>query len=547
MSAVMEKTAMQNNDWWKGGVIYQIYPRSFMDSNGDGIGDLPGITEKLDYVASLGVDGIWLSPFFTSPMKDFGYDVSDYRDVDPLFGTLDDFRALVAKAHDLGLRVTIDQVLSHTAEEHPWFRESRQSRDNAKADWYVWADPKPDGTPPNNWLSIFGGSAWTFDSRRQQYYLHNFLTSQPDLNFHNPDVRQAQLDNMRFWLDLGVDGFRLDTVNFYFHNAALTDNPPVPQGGAKTLGAPATNPYTWQQHVHDLSQPENLLFLQDLRRLLDEYPGATSVGEIGDDHPLERMAEYTSGNDKLHMAYTFDLLNTPRSPAYIREVIERFRRIAGDAWPCWALSNHDVVRSATRWGAEKGVEEGPDYPKVILAMQMALRGSVCLYQGEELGLPEAEVPFERIQDPYGIPFWPEFKGRDGCRTPMVWQQAPQGGFSEVEPWLPVDERHLPLSVAQQEADKGSMLQAMRRFICWRREQPALLKGDLELLQDTGDMLCWIRRTPEQTLLVAINLTSVELTQPYNGPVKLLDGHGFNGTLINEQIVLPPYQALFAEI
>ncbi|WP_409526551.1 alpha-amylase family glycosyl hydrolase [Nitrincola sp. MINF-07-Sa-05] len=538
---------MQNNDWWKGGVIYQIYPRSFMDSNGDGIGDLPGITAKLDYVASLGVDGIWLSPFFTSPMKDFGYDVSDYRGVDPLFGTLDDFRALVAKAHELGLRVTIDQVLSHTADVHPWFRESRQNRDNAKADWYVWADPKPDGTPPNNWLSIFGGSAWTFDSRRQQYYLHNFLTSQPDLNFHNPDVRQAQLDNMRFWLDLGVNGFRLDTVNFYFHNAALTDNPPVPQGGAKTLGAPATNPYTWQRHVHDLSQPENLLFLQDIRRLLDEYPGATSVGEIGDDNPLERMAEYTSGNDKLHMAYTFDLLNTPRSPEYIREVIERFRSIAGDAWPCWALSNHDVVRSATRWGAEKGAEEGADYAKVILAMQMALRGSVCLYQGEELGLPEAEVPFERIQDPYGIPFWPEFKGRDGCRTPMVWQQAPQGGFSEVEPWLPVDERHLALSVAQQEASEDSMLQAMRRFICWRREQPALLKGDLELLQNTGEMLCWIRRTPEQALLVAINLTSSELTQPYTGPVTLLQGHGFSGTVVNEQIVLPPYQALFAEI
>ncbi len=234
---------MQDNMmWWRGGVIYQIYPRSFLDSRGDGVGDLNGITEKLDYVASLNVDGIWLSPFFTSPMLDFGYDVSDYRDVDPMFGTLEDFKALLEKAHSLGLKVMIDQVISHTSDQHPWFQESRQDRTNPKADWFVWADPKPDGTPPNNWLSIFGGSAWTFDSRRQQYYLHNFLTSQPDVNFHNPEARQAQLDNMRFWLDLGVDGFRLDTVNFYFHDAELRDNPPVPKGEAQNPGRPGSKP-----------------------------------------------------------------------------------------------------------------------------------------------------------------------------------------------------------------------------------------------------------------------------------------------------------------
>lgn len=332
--------------WWRGGVIYQIYPRSFMDSRGDGIGDLPGVTEKLDYVASLNVDGIWLSPFFTSPMLDFGYDISNYRDVDPMFGTLDDFKALLAKAHRLGLKVMIDQVISHTSDQHAWFQESRQDRTNPKADWFVWADPKPDGTPPNNWLSIFGGPAWTFEPRRQQYYMHNFLTSQPDVNFHNPEARQAQLDNMRFWLELGVDGFRLDTVNFFFHDKELRNNPPVPKGEAKTLGAPDSNPYTWQRHVYDLSRPENLDFLKDLRALMDEYPGTTTVGEIGDDNPLERMAEYTAGGDKLHMAYTFDLLNKPHSAAYLREVIERFQRLAGDAWPCWATSNHDVERSA---------------------------------------------------------------------------------------------------------------------------------------------------------------------------------------------------------
>lgn len=535
---------LTNQEWWKGGVIYQIYPRSFMDSKGDGIGDLPGITSKLEYVASLGVDGIWLSPFFTSPMKDFGYDVSDYRNVDPMFGSLDDFKALIEKAHALGLRVTIDQVISHTSDAHPWFTESRKNKDNSKADWYVWADPKPDGTPPNNWLSIFGGSAWTFESRRQQYYLHNFLTSQPDLNFHNPDVQQAQLDNMRFWLDLGVDGFRLDTVNFYFHDLQLRDNPPLPAGAAKTYGAPATNPYTWQRHVYDLSQPENLDFLKALRALLDEYPGTTTVGEIGDDHPLERMAEYCSGGDKLHMAYTFDLLNKPNSAEHIRSVIQNFNAMAQEAWPCWALSNHDVVRSATRWGEN----EGPGYPRVALAMLMSLRGSVCLYQGEELGLPEAEVPFERIQDPYGLPFWPEFKGRDGCRTPMVWTSGEQGGFSSNEPWLPVDPAHLPYAVAEQDSDTSSMLNAVRRFIHWRQQQPALKRGALELLDAPSGLLSWIRNDESQTLLAVFNMTGQ--TQHYSLPctVKIaLDGHGFESLLQDQVLELPPYQAFFAEI
>ncbi len=533
---------MQDNlTWWRGGVIYQIYPRSFMDSNADGIGDLAGITETLDYVAGLNVDGIWLSPFFTSPMLDFGYDVSDYRDVDPMFGTLEDFRALLAKAHALGLKVMIDQVISHSSDQHPWFQESRADRTNAKADWYVWADPKPDGTPPNNWLSIFGGPAWTFDSRRRQYYLHNFLTSQPDLNFHNPDVRQAQLDNMRFWLELGVDGFRLDTVNFYFHDAALTDNPPVPAGSPKTLGAPDANPYTWQRHVHDISRPENLNFLRELRTLMDEFPGTTTVGEIGDDNPLERMAEYTAGGDKLHMAYTFDLLNAPHSPAYIREVIERFQHLAGDAWPCWATSNHDVERSASRWGAD---EDPVAYPKVMLAMLFSLRGSVCLYQGEELGLPEAEVPFERIQDPYGKVLWPEFKGRDGCRTPMPWRQAPQGGFSPVEPWLPVEERHLPLAVENQQADPGSPLAATRTLLAFRAAHPVLVDGDLTLVDVGEELLGFVRESAQERLLCLFNLGGRTLSTMLPQPGIPLQGHGFVSALDGDTLTLPPYQAAF---
>lgn len=536
----------QSQPWWKGGIVYQIYPRSFLDSNGDGIGDLRGVTEKLPYVASLGVDAIWLSPFFTSPMKDFGYDVSDYRGVDPIFGTMEDYRALVAEAHRLGLKVIIDQVLSHTAENHPWFEESRSSRDNAKADWFVWADPRPDGTPPNNWLSIFGGSAWAWDSRRGQYYLHNFLASQPDLNFHNPAVRQAQLDNMRFWLELGADGFRLDTVNFYYHSRGLENNPAVPAGENKTFVAKGVNPYTYQRHVYDLSQPENLAFLEDLRALMDEFPDTTLVGEIGDDRPLERMAEYTQGDHRLHMAYSFDLLSDQHGPDWIRDVVRRFQHGLGNGWACWALSNHDVVRVVSRWG--DGVTDPRAYARVLMALLLSLRGSVSMYQGEELGLPEAWVPFEALQDPYGVEFWPEFKGRDGCRTPMPWTPEAKGGFTTGEPWLPVDRTHLELSVQSQEDDPDSTLNATRRLIRWRQQQPALVQGELELIENTGDALCWVRQGEGQSLLVALNVTSRE--QRFAVPrdiARPATGHGFTGYVEGGELVLPPYQAFFAEL
>lgn len=536
----------QSQPWWKGGIIYQIYPRSFMDSSGDGVGDLRGATSRLPYVASLGVDAIWLSPFFLSPMKDFGYDVSDYRAVDPLFGTMDDFKALVTEAHRLGLRVVIDQVLSHTSDQHPWFTESRENRTNPKADWFVWADPKPDGTPPNNWLSIFGGSAWAWDTRRGQYYLHNFLTSQPDLNFHNAEMRQAQLDNMRFWLDLGVDGFRLDTVNFYYHNQSLADNPAVPVGESKTFVAKGVNPYTYQRHVNDLSQPENIGFLNDMRALMDEYPETTLVGEIGDDKPLERMAEYTAGDDRLHMAYSFDLLNDQFGPSYIRDVVRRYEEGLGDGWPCWALSNHDVVRVVSRWSL--GHEDAQAYPPILMALLLSLRGSVSIYQGEELGLPEADVPFESLQDPYGISFWPEFRGRDGCRTPMIWEPEALGGFTTGLPWLPIDEPHLEYAVSVQEPNEHSILNRIRNLIRWRQEQPALCMGELELVEGSGEILCWIRRHPDQTLVVAINITGETQTMPWTQPVKSeLSGHGFSGRLADGQIELPPYQAFYAEL
>jgi len=535
----------QNLNWWKGGIIYQIYPRSFMDSRSDGIGDLKGITMKLEYVSSLGVDAIWLSPFFKSPMKDFGYDVSDYRDIDPMFGNLDDFKALIQEAHRLDIKVMIDQVISHSSEEHPWFKESRKSRDNPKSDWYVWADAKEDGTPPNNWLSIFGGSSWQWDTRREQYYLHNFLVSQPDLNFHNPDVRQAHLDNMRFWLELGVDGFRLDTVNLYYHDAQLRDNPAWPKDEPLINGVHSSNPYARQRHLHDLSRPENIGFLQDMRKLMDQYPGTTLVGEIGVDsyNPLERMAEYTSGGDKLHMAYTFDLLAKEHGANYVRKVMQEFRAKAGDAWPCWALSNHDVTRSASRWG-----KDAAKFPAVSVAMLMSLRGSVCLYQGEELGLPEAEVPFASLQDPYGITFWPEYKGRDGCRTPMPWTDSDNGGFSLVKPWLPVDARHLPLSVSEQEYNKGSTLRSVRQFVKWRKHQPALIEGEMEIIEGTGEALVFKRVCRSQNLLVAINMTAESIYIPFQEEIaKVHTEHGFTGRFVDNQIELPPYQALYADL
>ncbi|MBU3030945.1 alpha-amylase family glycosyl hydrolase [Paracoccus marinaquae] len=489
------------NDWWRGAVIYQIYPRSFQDTTGDGIGDLAGITQRLPHVASLGVDAIWISPFFTSPMKDYGYDVSDYRGIDPLFGTMEDFDRLIGRAHELGLKVLIDLVMSHTSDQHEWFRESRASRDNARADWYVWADPKPDGTPPTNWLSIFGGPAWQWDARREQYYLHNFLTSQPDLNFHNREVQDALLDMAGFWLDRGVDGFRLDTINFYFHDARLRDNPPLPPERRKADTAPAVNPYNHQSHRYDKSQPENLAFLERFAAALKPR-GAVVVGEIGDsERGLELLEEYTGVPGRVQMSYVFDFLSgDDLSADRIVQVFADMQAVAPNSWPCWAMSNHDVVRHVSRWNLSD--EAARAYATVLICM----RGSVCLYQGEELGLPEADLQFEDLRDPYGIEFWPEFKGRDGCRTPMVWDGSENGGFSTGKPWLPVPEAHLPRSVAAQDAEAQSLLHHYRRAIGLRRDYPTLRSGSMTGIGAEGAVLSFRRADDRQSLSIRANLS-----------------------------------------
>lgn len=526
--------------WWQEAVFYQIYPRSFADSNGDGVGDLAGVTARLDYVRDLGVDAIWLSPFQQSPQDDFGYDVSDYRAVDPLFGTLADFDTLLAAAHARGLRVIMDQVISHTSDRHAWFAQSRLDRANPRADWYVWADPKPDGTPPNNWLSVFGGPAWQWEARREQYYLHNFLTSQPDLNLHNPATLDAVLAELAFWLDRGVDGFRLDTANFYLHDKQLRDNPPRPVAERGLKEIPSSNPYGWQLHHYDRSRPENLDVLRALRRLTDRYPERMMVGEIACDLGVVRIAEYCASPDLLHTGYSFDLLGGRLSAAHIRCAVELFFAQPGQGWPAWAMSNHDVTRVVTRWG-----DGSAPCAKLLLALLLCLPGTPFVYQGEELGLPEAEVPREDLRDPYGIAFWPEFKGRDGCRTPMPWSR--EDGLSNVRPWLPIPQAHLSRAVSAQTGDADSVLAFARAFLAFRRAHPALRRGTARFLDAPEPVLAFERNTDGERLLCVFNLgprpaawnCSLSAERVLESP---LTGHFAQG-----EAQLPPWSGLVAAL
>ncbi|WCL54279.1 alpha-glucosidase family protein [Gimibacter soli] len=486
--------------WWKGAVIYQIYPRSFADSNGDGIGDLKGITAHLDHVAALGVDGVWISPFFKSPMKDFGYDVADYCDVDPIFGTLADFDALLARAHALGLKVIIDQVYSHTSAECEWFKESRSSRDNPKADWYVWANAKADGTPPTNWLSVFAGPAWTWDAGRRQYYLHNFLSSQPDLNLHNPDVQEAVLATARFWLDRGVDGFRLDATNFYMHDPELRDNPPYP-------GAAARESYTFnfQEQCYNQSHPDILPFIERYRALLDSYSGDRfTVAEIGGRRAIEEMSDYTKGNNRLSTAYSFIFLESPElSAGVIRKALSDWDA-ATDAWPSWTFSNHDRPRTLGRWGKEA---DPATFARTMNMLLLSLRGTIFLYQGEELGLPQADVPFNRLQDPEALANWPKTLGRDGTRTPMPWKADTQFGGWSCDPWLPLDPRHISLAADVQTSDPTSTLAFTKALLSLRRSHPALRVGGHRFLDTPEPILAFTREADGETLLCVFNLSN----------------------------------------
>jgi len=532
------------SNWWQGATIYQIYPRSFLDTTGNGVGDLSGITRKLDYVAALGVDAIWISPFVKSPMRDGGYDVSDYLSVDPLFGQQEDFKHLIDAAHDRGLKVLMDQVLSHTSDEHPWFRESRASRDNPMADWYVWADAGPDGGPPNNWLSVFGGSSWQWSPWRGQYYLHNFLRSQPDLNFHCDAVQDALLEVCRSWLDLGADGFRLDVCAFYFHDPRLADNPPeaeAPRGAHFQF-----NPYSYQRHVNDIGQPENLAFLERLRALTDSYDDRVLLGELHQENYAQLHRDYTAPG-RLQLAYGYDLLGAEHLGAdVLRACVEKLGHAPQDGWPCWAIDNHDFTRSPTRLGWE----DTPDAALVYYAALTCLRGATCLYQGSELCLPEAQLAFDEIDDPYGREFWPAYKGRDGARTPMPWDaRKPHCGFSDVDPWLPVPGAHRPHAVAQQEDLPGSPLNRLRRFLHWRARQPALRRGTMAFLDTDAPILAFSRSLDGQTVCCLFNLGPEErrVTLPASASGDALDGHGFGCPEEDGCLHLPAWGARFGQV
>ncbi len=513
-------------DWWRGAVIYQVYPRSFADANGDGVGDLKGITQRLDHIASLGVEAVWLSPFFTSPMKDFGYDVADYRDVDPIFGTLADFDRLVERAHDLGLKVIIDLVFCHTSDQHAWFKASRAERTGEHADWYVWADAKPDGSPPSNWQSVFGGPAWTWDARRGQYYLHNFLPEQPQLNVAEPALQEALLDTVDFWLDRGVDGFRFDAINFAMHDPALTDNPPDPTPGKRT------RPFDFQLHLHNQSQAGIPAFLSRIRQRTDVRGGRFLVAEVGGGQAASEMKLYTAGPDRLNSAYGFLYLYADSlTPENLAEHATMWPGEDGEGWPSWTFSNHDAPRAVSRWAPEA---DRKAFAEMALVLLMCLRGNVFLYQGEELGLPQAEVPFERLVDPEAITNWPETLGRDGARTPIPWTaSAPHAGFSPVEPWLPVDPRHVPLAVDRQEADPDATLHVARRAVALRHRLAALRIGELAPVETAAPVVAFIRGDGDAAVLCAFNLSGepADWSPPSGWRVEeAVNGGDLSGTL-----------------
>ncbi len=530
------------NLWWKGACVYQIYPRSFADSNGDGVGDLAGITAHLDHVASLGVDAIWISPFFTSPMRDFGYDVADYCDVDPIFGTLADFDALVARAHALGLKVMIDMVFAHTSDQHAWFSESRADRTNAKSDWYVWRDANPDGTPPNNWQSVFGGPAWTWDARRQQYYMHQFLKEQPQLNCHNPAVQEACLDALRFWLARGVDGFRLDALNHAMFDPDFTDNPPAPESDK-----PRTRSYDFQLKTKSMNHPDVVGFVERIAAVCNAAGASFTVAEIGGDDAVTLMKAYTAGEARLNSAYSFDFLYADKLTPDL--VIKTQAQWTGapdadgpdtanmaEGWPSWAFENHDAPRHISRWVGEA---DRPAYARLTMALLFALRGNPFLYQGQELGLTQDEIPFELLQDPEAIANWPLTLSRDGVRTPMPWQAgAAHGGFTASHPWLPLSPANIARAVDVQEGDADSQLNWTRRLLAIRRAQPALLTGALDHAVAKGDLLTFTRREAGDVVHCAFNLGAG--TMPYTAPVgaTLLALNGATPT------GLPPYSALF---
>ena len=529
----MTEEAQVTAEWWKTAVIYQIYPRSFQDSNGDGVGDLNGIRRRLPYLAGLGVDAIWVSPFYTSPMADFGYDVADYYDVDPLFGTLADCKSLIAEAHALGLKVILDFVPNHTSEQHPWFIESRSSRQNPKRDWYIWKDARPGGGPPNNWISHFGGSAWDWDEASGQYYYHAYLKEQPDLNWRNPEVRAAMYDVLRFWMELGVDGFRVDVIWHLMKDAEFRDNPP-------NLDYRPGQPEIDRFHqVHSADQSGVHEVIEEMRTVVDEYRQRVLIGEIY--LPLDRLMEYYGRDLKgAHLPFNFQLLQAPWKADAIARLVEEYEAALPEgAWPNWVLGNHDRPRIATR--------VGPEQARVAAVLLLTLRGTPTLYYGDEIGMADVPIPPDQIKDPWALREPGIGVGRDPVRTPMQWDRSPHAGFTTTRPWLPLADNWAEQNVESLERQPFSILSLYRRLLALRRNYRALRIGRYETLTCRDDVFGFARSSGQEKLIVLLNFSqerrtvSFESTAPTT--VLLSTVRDRSGETIGSEFTLDPNEAV----
>lgn len=532
-----------NSEWWRGCVMYQIYPRSFCDSNGNGVGDLKGIISKLDHVASLGAEAVWISPFFKSPMRDYGYDISDYKQVDPLFGDINDFKELLDYAHKIGIKVIIDQVYSHTSDEHAWFVESRMDKNNSKADWYVWADPQNDGTAPNNWISCFGGPAWSWDARREQYYLHHFLNSQPNLNLHNSEVRQALKDTASFWLDLGVDGFRLDATQTYIYDKKLRSNPPLGPNDKWPDDVPKSNPLAYQKRIYSNATdlPGTFEWIEEFRNHVDQWPNKCLLAEVAGEESDKYAAAYVQPDNRFHMAYAFGLVGSKMTKQDIVSTIAKIEENIDKGWICWSTSNHDYKRSISRINDKFKNKE--DLARYVMALGLCLRGSICIYQGEELGLPQAELTLEELVDPYDISLYPEHVGRDGCRTPMPWvKDSINCGFSTTndKTWLPIPPEHNDLAVDTQNQNQKSVLNDYKKIIEFRKNSNALRIGDIELIHTKNDVLFFIRTHSKEKIACIFNTSDKE--EIFESKIKIMpiDYLNNNLTIDKNTVILKPY-------
>ncbi len=533
----------EGRPWWQTAVIYQVYPRSFLDTDGDGIGDLVGVTRKLDYLCdTLGVDAVWLSPFYPSPQKDFGYDVSDYCDVDPQFGDLAGFDRLLAAAHARGLRIIVDLVPNHTSDQHPWFLESRSSPHSHRRDWYVWQDPKPGGEPPNNWLSVFGGSAWEWDEPTGQYYLHSFLKEQPDLNWRNPDLRKAFFDVMRFWLDRGVDGFRIDVAHYLMKDPLLRDNPPTPPGWRRRFKP--LDQYDRQLHVHDKGHADVHGVFREMRALLDSYDGDRfAVGEIHVFDWDQWAANYGAHLDELHMPFNFALIWAPWQAGRFRRIVDAVEAaVPPGGWPSYVLGNHDEPRVATRLGRAQS--------RTAAMLLLTLRGTPTLYYGDELGMEDVVVPPDQGQDPWATQA--DVYNRDGCRSPMQWSDADHAGFSPPEaarPWLPVGDDYRTANVASQLAEAGSHLNLYRRLLAYRRNSSSLRLGSHQS-QDSVPDGCFVytrRALGAPPVTVLLNFTADPLNVAFSGAGRVvLSTHLDREEQIGGAVELRPHEGIMVE-